>query len=86
LRTEGDEPALPVPVGYFEGHPGMSMREWYAGRALQGIVSNPSWNAHYMALVNVPEECSFAIAAKIAYRYADAMLAEGAKGGRDAAA
>lgn len=49
---------------------GMSLRDWIAGQALSGWLSDPSATAS-------PEDTAERI-----YQYADAMLAERAKGGR----
>lgn len=50
------EPAFPSPPvgtgdprdGMTTGHPGMSLREWYIGKALQGFCANPKF-AHAAA-------------------------------------
>ena len=47
---------------------GMSLRDWFAGMALQGIVANPEASGSIEEI------------AHYSYRYADAMLAERAKG------
>lgn len=52
--------------------PGMSLRDWFAGQALAGFVVRQSaarTDAHH--------------GAGFAYQYADAMLAERAKGGSE---
>lgn len=60
-------PAFPP---HFEpAHCGMSLRDWFAGMALQAMA------AHWANGLN-PHEQS---AADMAYRYADAMLAESSK-------
>lgn len=58
--------ALPQVIDYgLQG--GMTLRDWFAGKALTGMGTMPCWpNEH--------DKC-----AEIAYRYADAMLAERAK-------
>lgn len=53
-----------------QSHPGMDLRDWFAGMALQGMLANPG------RLIQKPD-----IAAKDAYTTAAAMLAERAKGG-----
>ena len=50
-----------------EYHFGMSLREWYAGQALGGILADPASTAE-------PE-----IIAAVCFRYADAMIEEGKK-------
>ena len=54
-------PAFPVP----QSSSGMSLRDWFAGQALSGILSNPSLSIKKYR--DIIEE---------AYRFADAMLAE----------
>lgn len=49
--------------------PGMTLRDWFAGRALTRIIPSEGWIAHAV------KECS-ADAAQQAYAIADAMLAE----------
>ena len=79
----GAEPAFPVPPDYYTGggrreecHGGMSTRYWFAGKALQGILSNPE----YMKLVlNSATELKVSqadVASKDACQYADALLTE----------
>lgn len=49
---------------------GMSLRDWFAGMALQGIMANGDWSKS-------PNRETFeASYSKYAYDYADAMLAE----------
>lgn len=47
---------------------GMSLRDYFAAAALQGMFSNPSWDAQQ---VSDPKRAAFS-----AYNYADAMLRE----------
>lgn len=67
LQIGDDEFAHPV----FGAQGGMSLRDWFAGQALAGLCSSPSmrqiWDATDMAMQS--------------YQFADAMLAERAKGG-----
>ena len=51
----------------FASEPGMSLRDWFAGQALAGIVSDHKIGA------SAPD------GARWAYEYADAMLAERGK-------
>ena len=73
-------PAFPVPdVPYQKwgggetfhqpAKPGMSLRDWFAGMALQGVVANPARSVE----ANVTRD------AKAAYLLADAMLEAGGK-------
>lgn len=51
--------------GMPNGHDmGMTLRDWFAGQALPGIIAQPNLEGHNPAVV-----------AKWAYEYADAMLA-----------
>lgn len=49
--------------------PGMTLREWFAGQVLLGLVSDGEWQ---------PDDY-FATTAETAFKLADAMLAERAK-------
>lgn len=49
-------------------YPGLSKREYFAGLAMQAIISNPK-----------SENCTHADVATVAFAQADAMLAEGSK-------
>lgn len=63
-------PAFPHPAGWRrdpEISDGMSLRDWFAGQALAGILG-----------ASPPPFCEDA--AEDAYRYADAMLAERSRG------
>lgn len=53
----------------FEYYPGMSLRQWYAGKALSGYLASFAVEGQDM-----PEADH---TAKIAYEYADAMIALG---------
>lgn len=69
--TMGDDFTAPGPDGSrhpksaygFEGAPGMSLRDWFAGQALQGMLAGA-------------DNPNLSYGAKSAYQYADAMLAE----------
>jgi hypothetical protein len=63
-------PAFPISdqrapdgTGIMQGSPGMSLRDWFAGMALQGLIANP---VLYSNIDRVER----------AYSFADAMLAE----------
>ncbi len=57
--------ATPVPEG-------MTLLDWFAGRAMQGILSNPTWNGINLAF----DDDVHGTAARTAYTYARAMVAE----------
>ena len=54
--------------------PGMSLRDWFAGQALAGMMANP-------ILLELHED--YAMTAKACMHFADAMLAERLKGGEE---
>ncbi len=66
-------PAFPVsmPALFGRDAEGMSLRDWFAGQALAGLLSNP----------RADQEWAGKHAAVSAYNVADAMLAARAKGG-----
>jgi hypothetical protein len=67
--TEANPPAFPMPstIGEHTQEYGMSLRDWFAGQALGGLLANSDWG---------PDAGQ---AASIAYASADAMLAERSK-------
>lgn len=50
------------------GESGMSLRDWFAGQALAGLLACPS--------ANFQNHCTVESAARNSFRFADAMLAE----------
>lgn len=73
----GDGHHVVLPSGQIEWmtvKPGMSLRDWFAGKALQGGIAS---DAHPDVVIQ--ETFEFAARAKWAYEMADAMLAERAK-------
>lgn len=64
-------PAFPAPHLGLEG---MSLRDYYAGQALAGILANPAWNAISLGLVGIGERQQVEVAAALAHVYADAMI------------
>ena len=71
-------PAFPRDHRHF-GHNGMSLRDWFAGQALAGLMAN----------ANIPfapdyAECEPSQIADASYEIADAMLAHRQKGQTDA--
>lgn len=73
-------PAFPFPSddgpGQFPPARGMSLRDWFAGQALAGILAGGFADTIPHDDVNGGGDAAF-----FAYQYADAMLAERAKGG-----
>jgi hypothetical protein len=63
-NTNTGGPAFPVPLDAFDDREGMTLRDYFAAKVIQGIVSHdPTFSQKYVDL-----------AAKDAYVYADAML------------
>lgn len=72
LRSDGLIAALP--------YNGMSLRDWYAGQALIGMLSNDEF-IKAMVLEELTNKTKHHKSAAIgAYRFADAMIAEREKG------
>jgi hypothetical protein len=62
--------------------PGMTLRDWFAGQALAGLLANPTereWEA--AASEQGDPDALVQVCALMAYKQADAMLAERKKGG-----
>ena len=68
-------PAFPVETTSTPYSPGMSLRDWFAGQALAGMLSGPD-----SPPAETWEEMVQHISAT-AYDYADAMIAARSKGG-----
>ena len=74
-------PAVDPDNGEYNTEPGMTLRDWFAGKALQGLIADPiSYNG---ALVQIKADNSkggsadiCSVMARWSYDYADAMLAE----------
>lgn len=65
--SEIDSGGMAFPVSQDTAHfPGMTLRQWYAGMALQGILSRDSIQFHKSTTIAV-----------WAYDYADAMIRAG---------
>ena len=63
-------------MGYSnDPHYGMTLRDWFEGQALIGLLGNPSDLADEHGNVVGPEKVK-SLAAEIAYQYADAMIQE----------
>lgn len=71
-KREYQEPAFPVADLSKTQEHGMSLRDYFAGQAivLAGVAAIESWDKPHPPLVNWP------VAARAAYKIADAMLAE----------
>lgn len=55
---------------------GMSLREWYAGKAMQGMLANPQLAAAHAIQASDSDKNVAEITASIAKVYADALIAE----------
>lgn len=53
---------------------GMSLRDWFAGKALAGISSNPSFSLAIKSLTSDKGKLPGTFMAEVAYNLADAML------------
>jgi hypothetical protein len=63
-KIEDGDSAFPCPdTEYRQGAVGMTLRDWFAGQALTGLLADPNCNQPYSSF------------ADDAYRIADAMLA-----------
>lgn len=74
-------PAFPVPMVPWEGGfinvecTGMSLRDWFAGQALQGILAGgSSWNSVANEVMKNEGLIGDVSTTGIAYRFADEML------------
>ena len=68
-------PAFPTLAdnGHAMNQDGMNLRDWFAGKAMQGIWSNAA------ALAQMPKGAEAESIASVAYEMADAMLKERSK-------
>jgi hypothetical protein len=76
-KIDDGGPAFPHGNPTHGGHPGMTLRDWFTGQALNGILSNP-------ALCDGSEGSLEEVAdgfAKTAEAIADAMIARRKEGG-----
>lgn len=78
-RTTGGDPAFPVSYGP-DGTPGyaegMTLRDWFAGQALAGTMSNAVSIPKYAADANKQGISMSDQIAEDCYMFADAMIAE----------
>ncbi len=56
--------------------PGMSLRDWLAGKALQGVLVQMDDAESYAAWAKAENTGNKDVIARVAYAYADAMLKE----------
>lgn len=73
-----ERPAFPSPP--YSGYIGMMLREWYAGMAMQSLIQAGMYSDENPPGVNTLEDW-LRHTSGLAFRYADAMLAEGKKDG-----
>lgn len=72
MRTDGSDggPAFPMPESlHTHPHPGMSLRDWFAGQALSGILAGGFADTVPHDDIGGGRDAVF-----FAYQYADAML------------
>lgn len=81
-------PAFPVPMVHYDGNffnvtdTGMTLRDWFAGQALAGILAGGSnWNSVSAEVMRNEGIWGDVSTTEIAYRFADAMIA--ARGARN---
>ena len=67
-------------IGTFHG---MSLRDWFAGQVMAGTLANAAWNTEAFRALGIQDSDAPMLAAKIAYLYADAMLAQRDKTGNE---
>lgn len=79
MNKSDGRPAFPKSVSKIENHTGyeysdnqdgMSLRDWFAGKAMQGIMSNSNYRTWVMSKEDM------ALISECAYEQSDAMLAE----------
>ena len=64
MIDKNDETAFPVPIGQTgEDRCGMSLRDWFAGKAMEGRIAHGDWDEYYPGTI-----------ANLCYRMADAMM------------
>lgn len=74
-KRNGGGPAFPTDPRFQHGtgYDGMSLRQWFAGQALAGYIAHLGYRD--ISAGSYVDEC-----VSEAYRFADAMIAEGSKG------
>lgn len=78
MDTNDGGPAFPRPyMADNPGRGGMSLRDWFAGQALVGILAHQVTRCDkYSGRADFTASISYDVASEMAYSYADAMLAE----------
>lgn len=74
MSDTGNQPAFPPNAGWRDNGPdgrGMTLRQWYAGQALAGLIANPNMCPATLEEINH--------GASRCFDMADAMIAEGGK-------
>jgi hypothetical protein len=66
-KKDSSSPAFPIPTRLTENWGGMTLRDYFAAKAMQGLLAQSNGSA----LLSTPK-----IGAGFAYQIADAMLAE----------
>lgn len=80
MSEKPDNPmAFPSGQENYWRNEGMTLLDYFAAAALQGILSNPSWREDCINTANIKLTEPADIAAGYAYNYADFMLAERSK-------
>ena len=75
MKEVGDGgPAFPVKWHNGEQQSGMTLRDWFAGQALAGLLANPG-------MIDTHNESAMQWVSSHAFHQADAMLVEREKGG-----
>jgi hypothetical protein len=68
-----DQSAFPIPhddrTGAYQAEPGMGLRDYFAAKALQALITRGMSEHHLKGPAGVP------VITRFAYEYADAMLA-----------
>lgn len=64
-RGDGEGKPIELAINEIHAQPGMTLRQWYAGQALAGIMANPHID---------PQIVGQTIAAYWAFQHADAMI------------
>lgn len=70
IEPEPELPQMAFPGNYCDG---MTLRDWFAGMALQGTLAN---EVGYNDRIGTDVETTIALIASSCYKYADAMLSE----------